>query len=630
MKVKTKVIIALIMLVIMIIATFPLRSTKVFAEGNYVVTFEVKEGTHTLTLSGTTDLGIDGNYLAVEDRSGETPVKLGTFARVSDTKYTLTIPNGQSGELTFNSGNAFSLFVGSSQVSAGYGISGTTNIDIKDYVAPSNPPQQPPQTPTTPTEAGLYFRLNDAGTVWYKFSTQSSFTELSVAGGVQETVAIPSGATSVTVKGESERTFEHIAADVNGNITNISADNFKSTDGVNVALTNESIAILTVDYLQDTQTPRFDGNAYFCWLDEDDHVCYHKFTGMLGEDTQNGGYLMNYINLTDMTDQSANGVNYQWKQEPANWVLAKDLEDGEHNLIAERLTKLYIFGDGTDQDHGVQLNPTNAQDGENSKCSNGDMNFRVTIYRDEYQGLTFGTKASDYTYFPTWWDQVFFTSTVDISGSSATNPAEYNTYLLEPNIKFTKAPHSDNITGVEALNVNPDAVTITESAGEYTIVFNSNYFDNVVFKITTASETYYVKINRIVLDIHDNFAPGVTDKKLIAFLSYDASKTYTDYEVYATTVYKDGTKQMSKLEPQKIVWNNDPLSPGETLINDYTAKAGQGLRASCYHVPVNDNVAGVYFTAINKPSATTTVYSGTLAGSGQGSYFNLETRRVEY
>ena len=358
----------------------------------------------------------------------------------------------------------------------------------------------------------------------------------------------------------------------------------------------------------------FDGNAYFVWM-SGDKICYHKVTGLTGQKPDHSGYDMNYVNVDDLTDQSGNNGSYTWGQEDANWVLASDME--ENGVVKANLTKEYIFG-VPEEDMGVQLDPCGAEDGINSICSNGNMNFRVTIYRDGYQAIKFGTNASDYTYFPGFWDQTFFTSTVDLSGTTKTNPAVYQTYLLEPSISFEVGDNSksNSITSVVALDVNPNAVTITKNNGKYTIKFNSSYYDHVVFEITTANgQKNYIKIARITLRVRDNWGPNTTNPKLIAELYDPTSNSYKDFEVVATVVKKDGSTTTSTLE----------------VDSSSNVNGGQGLYMCEYSVDASrDTTLGAYFTVIQKGALNGKTYGGTFSGSGKGVYFNCESRRMEF
>lgn len=66
MRGKIKITTAFFIMLVMVTCVF-VPAIKVFAEGEstYTVTFTVTEGEHELEISGDTDLGINGNYLAL-------------------------------------------------------------------------------------------------------------------------------------------------------------------------------------------------------------------------------------------------------------------------------------------------------------------------------------------------------------------------------------------------------------------------------------------------------------------------------------------------------------------------------------------------------------------------------------
>ena len=328
-----------------------------------------------------------------------------------------------------------------------------------------------------------------------------------------------------------------------------------------------------------------------------------------------------------------NNLAYIWGQEFSNWVLAVDMED-EHGAVRSDLTKTYIFGDGIHEEGkdrriemGVQLDPTGAKNGENSICSNADRNFRAMIYKEGYNAIEFSSDENDYTYFPCFWDQMFFSATVDISGTTKDNPAEYDTYLLEPTISFSKGQFSDTITAVEALDINQDAVEITSNNGDWTVEFNSNYYDNVIFKITAGGKTYFVKINRLVLDIKDNFGPDTIDTYLIARLFYSRDKSYNDFDVIATVVYNDDTTETKIISPSELRYYD--IDDANRTIDTYTLNGGKGLYESqCYIKVDQSKLVGAYFTIVKKGALEGDNYKGTFSGSGEGTYYDAETRDI--
>ena len=278
----------------------------------------------------------------------------------------------------------------------------------------------------------------------------------------------------------------------------------------------------------------------------------------------------------------------------------------------------------------LAIDPTGAENGASTVCTNGNRDFRATIYADTFEGLDFSVNPDDYTYFPDFWDSVFASNTVDISGSTAENPAVYESFLLEPTVHFSTADNSANaITGIKALDVPAGAVAITgDAANGYDIKFNSNFFDSVVFEIITASENYYLEIVRTALQVHDNFGPDMTEPgKVIASLYYDEGQDYRSYEVYATIYNSDGTTTMKKAEAVEIDMDSmgNIMPPGT-----YTREAGKGLKYSNFAVEVSDDVVGVAFNVVEAGALSGESYGGSYLGSGIGAYYDIETREVVY
>ena len=145
---------------------------------------------------------------------------------------------------------------------------------------------------------------------------------------------------------------------------------------------------------------------------------------------------------------------------------------------------------------------------------------------------------------------------------------------------------------------------------------NSNYYDNVVFAITTADGTVsYVMLARMTIRAGDNFGPDTKDTKAIAELYYPTTNNYSDFEMIATIVKKDGT-----FKTQKINVDNNANNDG-----------GKGLYMCGYSVDVNQATdEGVYFTVLYKGALNGQKYGGTFSGSGKGVYYDIEKRTTIY
>lgn len=383
----------------------------------------------------------------------------------------------------------------------------------------------------------------------------------------------------------------------------------------------------------------FDGSAYFCWANADGTVSYHKLTEL------QGGSDMNYVSVSELTDDSGNGQNYQWGQEPANWVLANDIED-EHGNIKPEVNKQYIFGDGM-WDMGVQLDPCTDAEGANSILSNGDRNFRSTIYReDKYEAVTFGISNEDYEYFPSFWDPTFFTSTIDISETTKDHPAVYKTYLLNSSIKFSTGLHSKSpIKSVKPLDVNSQAIDVekNEETGEFTITFHSNYYDRVVFEAEDEDGgKYYFMPQRIVINASDNFGPGMGEARINAAFFYPRTYRHDDFDVVAT-VHRYDKKPSTHILKAMSLNDAEPgmevLGLGEPGPDNYTSDGGRGLYTSVYPVSLGKDiksgreavqkVQGVAFTVVNKGALDGNVYGGTFSGSGKGTFYDVAERKIK-
>lgn len=286
----------------------------------------------------------------------------------------------------------------------------------------------------------------------------------------------------------------------------------------------------------------------------------------------------------------------------------------------------YINTLDEDEKRDFIIDPTGARDGNSVINTNGDRAFRAVIYSDSFEGITFGVDESDYTYFLNDWDPTFINSTVDISKTTKSKPALYETYMLEPLLKFTTANNSKlEIKSIKALDVNDKAVTIDSNDGEFTIKFNSNYYSSVVFELTdNANNKYYLKVNRIVMDIRHSYMESKETNEdyvnIIARLIYPSNKHYTDYDVYATVTYNDNTTKTMKVDVSN---KYNRLIDGSPT-TDYEYDGGKNLLNASYVLKVTSNMKSVDFNILNKNALTSSSYGGTFAGSNKGIHYDVE------
>lgn len=368
--------------------------------------------------------------------------------------------------------------------------------------------------------------------------------------------------------------------------------------------------------------------VYFVWLDGE-NVYSHAINNVVGVDNR-----LNFVTLASVVDDTT-GTAFDLNNDDYEFCW-KAISDGEHQTTLQEYMTSEGFVNATDKREALKeaefaINPAiNQNDAKTSSTivTNGDREFRVVIYNaDTYEGIQFSQNEEDYTYFPSFWDSTFYTGMLDISGTTIENPAEYNTFILEPTIKFSMAENSNSaITSLEALDVPSGAVTITGNGTEgYGIRFASHFFDNVVFRATSADGTYYIKINRAALSIKDNFRSGNTNPQVIADLYYDEAESYRDYDVYATITGTDGQTTLQKAES---VFVEDESGDEST---DYEIAGGKGLKKASFAVAASkDTVASVRFNVIKTGALNSGTYGGTYAGSNNGTEYNIESRRTIY
>ena len=449
-----------------------------------------------------------------------------------------------------------------------------------------------------------------------------------------------------TGNGEAEATAVRIRYGNNGALANhtelrnngtpILADNKEALESENgLALeSNGSYSFEHIEFIGSPSGPppsNFDGISYFVWRGANDALCVHKITGLDTSVQPDGTIDIIYIPVSDVKDDTTQ-EQFEMENNDYYWLWSGAVAEGFISNYSTYSALREALESDEDTKHKYAIDPCGAENGKSTICTNGNREFRATIYDPTtFEGVEFSNNKADYDYFPNFWDPNVFSSTVDISGSTAEDPAVYESFLSESAIYFDNAANSVNpITGIRALDVPDDAVTISEGVArgyDYKIQFGSNFFDNVVFEITTADVTYYLEIVRTALQIHDTMAPGVTDAEVVAEVYYDENESYDDYDVYATIYYQDGSTSIKKLAASEIKMDmmGNPLPAGT-----YELEGGDGLKLANFNVSIDSSVVGVYFNAVKSGALTGNTYGGSYFGSGNGVYYDIESRDVIY
>lgn len=442
---------------------------------------------------------------------------------------------------------------------------------------------------------------------------------------------------------------------------------------------NEPIAVQ--DYVQQNDPVEpgpepgegFDGKAYLIWSCGTG-ICYHHYDNIPNFDDGNSYFIKESTVTADNNPGQTFSINAQYKGWSTdakfnNWVTAykiyKNINENadidwstvdpkdmigdpidvrqyeEQAISAGTCTKSEpqdVFEacvNGYAASKGVwvtraQLQPLGEPDDNNAYVSYGDRNFKVVVYNDDYKGVTIGN-LSDLNYYPAEWANAFLRQDqFDISDTTKAKPTTINTVLLESTVNIKELNYNGfSINKIEALDVPSNAVSISKVNGEWKLVFASNFYDNVTFKVTDSDgEVSYFNVKRYTVDAWVNNVENAPH--LYAELYFDKTKSYTDFELTAKIEYKDGTVENVPLTVYNKI--DDHLGNITTAYeldesNPTYGPSGKGLKRSVfiYKLPngkTDRDIKNAYVNVEYKGS-TSTKYAGAFAGSGKGVLANI-------
>lgn len=280
---------------------------------------------------------------------------------------------------------------------------------------------------------------------------------------------------------------------------------------------------------------------------------------------------------------------------------------------------------GTDTVDGAKIPPLGEPMGANSYVSYGEHAFNAIIYGDSYAALT-AVNINALEYVP----YGFAADPVELSGSTATAPAVLSMPLLDNRITIDSTGIGGfDITSIEVLdsNIPAQGVSITSDAGTgaFVINFGSNFFDNVVFKVTGANgQTYYLEVRRVTFTqmefehatMWNNNFTGIRGE-----LIYKDTTSHSDYEVTVNVVYRDGTS--TQYVAENLGYVDENYGGNLVFASEYSgAMSGTGLKRANFGVRFDDmdfdrDIDRVYFN-VRYTGSTGDDYAGTFAGSGRG------------
>ena len=283
-----------------------------------------------------------------------------------------------------------------------------------------------------------------------------------------------------------------------------------------------------------------------------------------------------------------------------------------------------------------ELQPVGEPDAKNAYVSYGDRNFKVVIYNSDYRGVTTGD-LTGLTYYPSAWaDPYLRTDQYDISETTAAKPALLDSILLERTVNINALEWNNfEIASITPLDVPADAVTVNKVGNKFSIVFTSHFYDNVVFKVTdTSNHEYYIKIKRYTIDAW--FDHDQEGDFLRADFYYAKNKSYTDFDITAKIVYKNGSTKLVTLTPQARVDDGlgnftenyyiDQEYPDSHMDPQNDDPIGKGLKLSTFRYVLEDGekdtIQDIYMNAEYKGNDPN-VYPGAYSGSGEGTLANI-------
>ncbi len=425
---------------------------------------------------------------------------------------------------------------------------------------------------------------------------------------------------------------------------------------------------------QEPGEPHFDGKAYVVWSCGNG-TCYHYFDNIPNFDDGKSTFYKD----TDVTADNNNSIKFDVKASHKDWILKEgfdrwvnaykekynvqeidwsqvnpesiigsppDMREWEDQAVSAGVCtrentpedEFHSCVDGYMAAHSdalpfVKLQPVGEPEDNNAYVSYGDRNFKVVIYNSDFKGITMGS-LDDLNYYPASWNNPFIMrDQFDISGTSKNKSTGIDTILLEDTVVIKALNYNSfAISKIEALDVPENAVTITKVNDEFKLKFSSNFYDNVVFKVTDNNGGIsYFNVKRYTVDAWIN---NVENKPhLYAELYFDKNKSYSDFDLTAKIEYKDGTiKNVALTAYNKIddgLGNiTEAYEVDESVSPDPEhMPAGKGLKKSVfiYKLPngkTDRDVKKAYINVEYKGS-TSSNYAGAFAGSGKGVLANI-------
>ena len=498
----------------------------------------------------------------------------------------------------------------------------------------------------------------DDGAHWDDVDGNITNLNISVTGDNLRIKIVPNNNYSVDYAG-IELYLDNIKVD------NISSLGLDAETGYSVPSNVEVVSLVFVEFRKEEGTTNFDGRAVVLWSCGNG-VCYHTFDNIPDFDDGNSTFYKD----TDIEADNKLGTTFDVNADYIGWYLTDEFTEWQNlyeiatgnsvdwntldpeliigdpnNNIGELETaainagvctapatesciNTYAANQGQIWTHKLQ--PVGEPSYNNAYVSYGDRNFKVVIYNSNYKGIAMGDLSSLH-YYPAQWANAFVKrDQFDISSTTKNNPTVIDSILLESTVKIKALSYNSfEILSIEALDVPEDAVTITKDAnGEYSLVFSSNFYDNVVFKVTdTNNDISYFQVKRYTIDAwirFENDSPVLTSD-----FYFDNTKSYQDFILTAKIVYKDSTSRNVTLTAKYGIDDGLGNITNAYEINEEEPEfgpAGKGLKRSTFEVALEqgeDQIIQDIYLNVEYTGSTDYNYAGAYVGAGEGTLANI-------
>ena len=368
----------------------------------------------------------------------------------------------------------------------------------------------------------------------------------------------------------------------------------------------------------------FDGNATLIWTcgAAGNEICYKQLTGLSSSE-------VNWIKGSTIEAENKPGVKFDVHAKE-KFFSPQDLFESKKDDIDNGVIKVSDLKGP----NGLDYQPVGEPLENNALVAYGDRQFKAVVYGDEFKGVTIGDLDS-LDYYPQAWNDWFLRrETYDMSGTTKEKPVEIDTVLLQKkiNLKLQTDLNSYNITKIEALDVPSNAVIITKkNDGSYDFDFQSNFYDKVVFKVTTDdNKEQFIYINRRTTDPWIRTDDG--KEGIVVETFYDRNKSYSDLDVIAKIINKDGSSKVVHLEAERGIDNGlgdiiDGYEVDEQTVGNDTTPKGKGMKRANFVYAMSKadlkKVDKIYIN-VGFKGRTETTYAGNFAGSGKGDVIDMK------